>query len=190
MKASSGLFIFILILWMGGSSYWYVCKIKNHCDEYSTVISEKPSSDNNVEIQVLPENDTLDEKSNEKIIENLKKKILNGYTIYNFPENSIENKNIETSFNEFADNLKIYLEEHSAEKIEIIGHTDDVGSKSANIKFGMKRALFIKRKLEEKGINKDQIVLSSKGKNEPVSSNKTDEGRTQNRRVVIKLIKN
>ena len=90
MKASSGLFIFILILWMGGSSYWYICKIKNHCNECSTEISEKPSSDDNVEIQVLPENDTLDEKSNEKIIENLKKKILNGYIVYNFLERVVK----------------------------------------------------------------------------------------------------
>ncbi len=190
MKASSGLFIFILILWMGGSTYWYICKIKNHCDEISTVISEKSDSVDLVANQDFSENNTVDEKTKEKIIEETKKKISAGYIVYNFPENSFENKNIEASFNEFAVNLKIYLEEHNDEKIEIIGHTDDVGNKSANIKFGMKRALFIKTKLEENGINKDQMVLSSKGKDEPVSSNETKEGRTKNRRVVIKLIKN
>lgn len=190
MKASSGLFLFILILWIGGSTYWYLCKIKNHCNETSTEIFEKSSSDSIVANKDFSENKTVNEKTKKKIIEDVRKKILNGYIVYNFPENSFKNKNIEASFDEFAGNLKIYLEEHSSEKIEIIGHTDDVGSESGNIKLGMKRALFIKRKLEKKGIKEDQIVLNSKGKKEPVSSNQTEEGRTKNRRVVIKLIKN
>ncbi len=190
MKASSGLFLFFLILWMGGSTYWYVCKIKKHCSEISTEISENSTSDNAVVNQNFSEENNVSEKTKEKIIEDIKEKIINGYIVYNFPKNSIENNNIEASFNEFADNLKIYLEKNSSDKIEIIGHTDDVGNESANIKLGMKRALFIKRKLKEKGIKEDQMVLSSKGKKEPVSSNKTEEGRTKNRRVVIKLIKN
>ena len=190
MKASSGLFLFVLILWIGGSTYWYLCKIKNHCDETSTEIFKKSSSENIVAEQNLSEKKTVNEKTKEKIIEDVKEKILNGYIVYNFPDNSFENKNIEASFDEFADNLKIYLEEYSSEKIEIIGHTDDVGNESGNIKLGMKRALFIKKKLEKKDIKEDQMILNSKGKKEPVSSNKTEEGRTKNRRVVIKLIKN
>lgn len=190
MKASSGLFIFILIIWMGGSTYWYVCKIKNHCNETSKVITEQLNSPDKIEQEDLPETDTLDKRSNEKKIEDLKKDILSGYIVYNFPENSIEKENIEASFDEFTNNLKIYLEENKSEKIEIIGHTDDVGSKSANVKFGMKRALFIKKMLEKKGIEENRMVLSSKGKKEPISSNDTEEGRKKNRRVVIKLIKN
>ena len=53
MKASSGLFLFILILWMGGSTYWYICKIKKHCSEISTEISENSASDNAVVNQDL-----------------------------------------------------------------------------------------------------------------------------------------
>ena len=116
MKASSGLFLFILILWIGGSTYWYICKIKNYCTEISTEISENSTSDNAVVNKKISEENNV----SEKIIEDIKEKIINGYIIYNFPKNSIENNNIEASFNEFADNLKIYLEKNSSDKIEII----------------------------------------------------------------------
>jgi len=196
MKASSGLFFFILLIWMGGSTWYYVCKIKNHCeDKAKTEITELNDKD------VIPEQDFISEKSEneisetseltkEQILDDVKAKIENGYTIYNFPKNSIKNENIEASFNEFTENLKIFLDENASSKIEVIGHTDDIGSENANKKFGLKRANFIKKILIRTGINADQIITTSKGMDEPVDSNETDEGRQKNRRVVIKLIQN
>ena len=72
-------------------------------------------------------------------------------------------------------------------KISIVGHTDSVGSKGFNKVLGQKRANFIKSKLLENGSSESNIVTSSKGENQPISSNNTKNGRSKNRRTVITI---
>ena len=188
MRLSSGFFSVLLIIWMGGSTYWYVCKIKDHCKKDTEELTVKTDENSEVEVTVVGTADEEIEMTEEEIVEDVKSKISEGYTIYYFPENSIENNNIEAAFDEFAENLKLYLDQNSDEKIEITGHTDDIGSDNANYKFGLKRAKFIKQIIVNKGIKTNRILVRSKGEKEPIASNDTDEGKEQNRRVVIKLI--
>jgi len=196
MKLSSGLFGFFLLVWMGGSTYWYVCKIMKDCDENETVsvemssnIQDNTNKKSNTEEFIEENNDTgkNTEEIKEEIINKTKEKLIEGYIIYDFPKNSIVNNNISNDFNEFAEDLKIYLAENNQDKIEIIGHTDDIGSNTANLKFGKKRALFIKNKLTEMGISDTHFIIKSKGEKEPLESNDTETGRKKNRRVVVKL---
>ncbi len=74
------------------------------------------------------------------------------------------------------------------ENVSIIGHTDDKGAESANLKLGQERADYIKDILITKGINDNRLKVESKGESEPIKDNSTEEGRDQNRRVVVKLI--
>ncbi len=192
MKASSGLFAVLLVLWAGGSTYWYVCKIKKDCEKQkSEIVSDK----NNNEINSETANITASEKNFEvkdtvSVITNLKKELTEGYTLYNFPKNSFVNNETDNRFNEFADNLKIYFEKNSSDKILITGYTDNTGTVKANLFVGKKRAEFLKTKLIEKGIDKTRIKTSSKGQSDPVADNNTEEGRAKNRRAVIKIINN
>lgn len=67
----------------------------------------------------------------------------------------------------------------------IVGHTDDVGTPEENIALGLRRANAIRQFLTSKGIAAGRIQTSSKGEAEPVADNSTEDGRHQNRRVVL-----
>jgi len=197
MKINSGFFAILLVFWMGGSTYWYVCKIKKDCEDKSSVIDSDLQNEKITEpetIELIPEIPVAinepgqnAEEAKEEIIIKTKEKLIAGYTVYDFPKNSTVNNNISKEFDEFAEDLKLYLIENSQDKIIITGHTDDLGSDAANFKFGKKRALFIKSNLTKIGIPESHFIIKSKGEKEPLKSNETENGQTKNRRVVIKL---
>jgi peptidoglycan-associated lipoprotein len=73
--------------------------------------------------------------------------------------------------------------------IEIEGHTDNVGPKDINYKVGLDRAEAVKRYLyENQQIPLHKINVISYGEEKPIAPNKTKAGRSQNRRVVIKVL--
>jgi peptidoglycan-associated lipoprotein len=73
--------------------------------------------------------------------------------------------------------------------IEIEGHTDNVGPKDINYKVGLERAEAVKRYLyENQQIPLHKINVISYGEEKPIAPNKTKAGRSQNRRVVIKVL--
>jgi outer membrane protein OmpA-like peptidoglycan-associated protein len=73
--------------------------------------------------------------------------------------------------------------------IEIEGHTDNVGSKELNQTLGMERAEAVKRYLyEQHQIPLHKMNVISYGEDKPVSPNNTRDGRSQNRRVVVKVL--
>jgi peptidoglycan-associated lipoprotein len=72
---------------------------------------------------------------------------------------------------------------------EIEGHTDALGSKAMNEKIGLDRAEAVKRYLfEQHQIPLHRMNVISYGMDKPVASNKTRDGRAQNRRVVIRVL--
>lgn len=72
-------------------------------------------------------------------------------------------------------------------KVLVTGHTDNVGSASGNMTYGLKRAEALKNIMVQHGAPAANISTSSKGQNEPIVDNDTDEHRYQNRRAVITL---
>lgn len=72
-------------------------------------------------------------------------------------------------------------------KVLIVGHTDNVGSPKSNMSCGKKRAEALKRVMVGMGAPASAIATASRGQEEPVVANDTDEHRLQNRRVVITL---
>ncbi|MCC6459546.1 MAG: OmpA family protein [Saprospiraceae bacterium] len=82
--------------------------------------------------------------------------------------------------------LKLVAKHKStASTFTIVGHTDDVGEPAENIKLGLGRANAIARILINNGIDTKRIKVDSKGEAQPVADNGTEDGRHQNRRVVI-----
>ncbi len=74
--------------------------------------------------------------------------------------------------------------------IVVKGYTDSRGSDNYNKKLSYMRAISVRTKLIQLGINPDKISAKGYGENDPVASNNTKEGRYQNRRVVIELSRN
>jgi len=73
--------------------------------------------------------------------------------------------------------------------IEIEGHTDSAGTPETNYRLGLDRAENVKRYLyEQHQVPLHRINVISYGEDKPIAPNKTRDGRSQNRRVVIKVL--
>ena len=67
----------------------------------------------------------------------------------------------------------------------VIGHTDSTGAPDYNLALSQRRAATVKAGLAAAGMDAARIRDQGVGEAQPVASNDTDEGRAQNRRVVI-----
>lgn len=67
----------------------------------------------------------------------------------------------------------------------IVGHTDSVGEEAYNAALSERRAASVKSQLVVGGLSDPRMRLVGAGENDPIASNSTEQGRQQNRRVVI-----
>jgi outer membrane protein OmpA-like peptidoglycan-associated protein len=75
-------------------------------------------------------------------------------------------------------------------RVEIGGHTDDTGQPTYNLVLSQQRAESVRQYLIGKGIDAARMSTQGYGELKPIASNKTEEGRAQNRRVEFKIILN
>ena len=71
--------------------------------------------------------------------------------------------------------------------LKLAGHTDNVGSNASNLKLSKNRAESVKAYLVSQGANPSRIEATGYGESQPISSNKTNAGRQNNRRVEFTL---
>ncbi len=72
-------------------------------------------------------------------------------------------------------------------KAMIVGYTDSTGTAVYNFKLGNQRALSVRDFLIKEGVSSYQIQTMSKGEQDPIGCNSTEEGRLENRRAVIRF---
>lgn len=72
--------------------------------------------------------------------------------------------------------------------IEVIGHTDSVGDDAYNQALSEQRATSVRNYLIEAGVDAGRIQAFGMGESMPIASNRTDEGRAQNRRVEVLVL--
>ena len=87
------------------------------------------------------------------------------------------------------DRLVQIMQENASIKIELGGHTDNVGNKDALMKLSQDRVLAVKAYLEKKGINKDRVAGKGYGSTQPIAPNTNEADRQRNRRVEFKITK-
>jgi outer membrane protein OmpA-like peptidoglycan-associated protein len=75
-------------------------------------------------------------------------------------------------------------------KIEISGHTDNVGSAEHNLDLSRNRASAVYNYLIQKGIPGSRLTFAGYGFNQPIDDNNTDTGRANNRRTEFKVVGN
>ncbi|MEA1897665.1 MAG: OmpA family protein [Bacteroidota bacterium] len=91
------------------------------------------------------------------------------------------------SFTEL-DRVTDFLEKNSELRIEISGHTDNVGSADYNQRLSEGRAKAVVEYLVSKGVESSRLEFVGYGFEQPMASNDTEEGRAANRRVEFKVI--
>jgi len=89
-----------------------------------------------------------------------------------------------TSFIEL-DKLVNLLKENPTLKMEVVGHTDNVGDDTANLKLSENRAKSVYDYVSNKGIDKSRLSYKGKGESQPIDSNDAETGRAANRRTEL-----
>lgn len=73
--------------------------------------------------------------------------------------------------------------------IKITGHTDNSGSANYNAQLSLQRAESLANELRKRILSEDiKYELKGSGESQPITSNDTQEGRLENRRVVLEII--
>ena len=86
------------------------------------------------------------------------------------------------------DELVALLTRKDDERIEIGGHTDNVGKPVNNLKLSMDRAKSVMAYVISKGIDPNRLVAKGYGQTVPIADNKTAVGKAQNRRTEVKIL--
>lgn len=73
-------------------------------------------------------------------------------------------------------------------RIEVSGHTDNVGKAEVNKRLSRARAKSVRDYLEKQGVEAERMDYAGYGMEQPVESNKTKAGRAKNRRVEVKVL--
>ena len=89
-----------------------------------------------------------------------------------------------------VDNVAAILKAYPDVKVAVTGYTDNTGDAAKNIQLSKARAQSVKARLVSKGgIAASRITVNGLGSDNPVGDNSTPEGRKQNRRIEMKIMK-
>ncbi len=94
---------------------------------------------------------------------------------------------VETSFIEL-NTLINYLKKNPKIKIHIEGHTDNISDDKHNLILSDNRAAKVYGYLVDRGVSSERLSYKGYGESKPISTNKTDQGRRQNRRTSFIII--
>ena len=89
----------------------------------------------------------------------------------------------------YIQDSKAYLDQNLQAGLSMTGHTDAIGTDAYNQALGTRRAQSVQQYFESKGMPADNIIIESRGEQEPVDDNNTSAGRANNRRTEVTIIK-
>jgi len=163
----------LLVLWIAGASYWYVCRVRHDCKCC-------------LEQTVMP-TPVTPEMALKASIDEAKAFLTSAgkQSVLFAPSASTTDMNVLPA--DYITRLKFWLENSPDVKVKVTGHTDVTGSKAGNKKLSQARTDFVKDYLIKTGIKAEQIQATSKVDTEPVAPNTTKEGRAKNRRTEIEI---
>lgn len=169
MKKAIVLFTVLLILWIAGCTYCYVCNIRDDCQaDPVTAVSDRSE----------PEVDTLSSVP-------VKAKVPQSLILYfDFNESTVL---LTVEDKQHLDEFKKYISENDGSVIDISGHSDPAGTQQVKLKISTQRARFLQQHLVAAGIEASRINISGKSDSEPATSDNTAAGNAKNRRAEIQI---
>lgn len=132
----------------------------------------------------LPDLDKSDSVENnlEKTLDSAGRAVIYGIN-FDFNSDKIKDESKPT-----LDNIVAVLKKNPDWKMNVEGHTDNVGGSEFNQTLSEKRAASVKKYLTENGIGEARLTAVGFGMTKPIAENDSDAGRAQNRRVeLVKL---
>jgi len=75
-----------------------------------------------------------------------------------------------------------------AGRVEVQGHTDNTGNADSNLKLSQARADAVRKYLVKKEVPEDRLLAKGYGQTKPTSTNRTEKGRENNRRVAFEFL--
>ncbi len=95
---------------------------------------------------------------------------------------------VKPAFRDTLDRVASSLTQYPNSLIDVYGHTDSTGSDAYNMTLSQRRAQAVADYLSSRGVAASRIRSQGFGETQPVASNATEEGRSANRRVEIKIV--
>jgi len=92
---------------------------------------------------------------------------------------------LEPGADRHLERLVAFLQRYPERRVEIEGHTDNVGASEYNLGLSQRRAESVLNYLTQHGVVRSRLSASGLGQERPIASNQTAAGRQQNRRVEI-----
>ena len=110
--------------------------------------------------------------------------------ILNMPSNitfDTDSSTVKPDFNQTLVSVGLVLKKFNKTIVDVYGHTDNTGSDAHNQDLSQRRAVSVATILANQGIDQRRFYIEGKGEGDPIASNATESGRSQNRRVEIQI---
>lgn len=95
--------------------------------------------------------------------------------------------NLDGDFARTLNAVAIVLRKYNRTLVDVTGHTDSVGARDYNFRLSDRRANAVADYLRGHGVVPQRLVVTGRGPDQPVATNRTASGRQLNRRVTIQL---
>jgi outer membrane protein OmpA-like peptidoglycan-associated protein len=151
----------------GGKETWVFLQASDNEGSYSMTVSEREAMKQDIAV-----NELADKLSKEGFV--------TLYVTFDTGKATIKPESAKT-LDDAAGALKLAKDL----KVEVGGHTDNVGSADANLKLSQQRAQAVMAALVERGVAAGRLTAKGYGQSSPVADNRTEEGRAKNRRVEL-----
>ncbi len=94
---------------------------------------------------------------------------------------------IDSQFANTIGSVGLVLKKYDKTSISVEGHTDSVGDSSSNQSLSVSRANSVAAILSANGVASNRLLVSGAGESRPVASNASEAGKSQNRRVELRI---
>lgn len=112
------------------------------------------------------------------------------YIVLNMPSNitfPVDGDTVLPAFKPTLNSVALVVKKYDKTLIDVAGHTDSTGDDASNQALSERRALAVANYIHGQGVDGRRFAVEGFGETQPVASNKNETGRSQNRRVEIKL---